>query len=204
MRFVDDEQRHAMRPQRAEELRLREPFGRDEQHRAASRRDALQRGRLFARRNGAVELIDGDAGIGETLGLVLHQGDERRHDQREPVQMQRGQLVAQRLAGACGHQRERIDAGQHAPDDVLLAFAQALDAEDLAQRALDGWRQRPNPARRGLALRLRLRADLGRHRRRLVFRLGGQGDRAPAHKSNTSLLAFVTAVAVCRLACAVA
>ena len=43
---------------------------------------------------------------------------------------QRRQLVAERLARARRHHRERVLAGDHAPDHLLLHAAELVEAED--------------------------------------------------------------------------
>ena len=60
----------------------------------------------------------------ELVVLILHQRDQRRHDERDAVELERGQLVAQRLAGAGRHDRERVDAGEHVADRERLAGAE--------------------------------------------------------------------------------
>ena len=83
----------------------------------------------------AVELDGGDAELAQLVALILHQRDQRRDDQRRSRQEQGGQLIAKRLAGAGRHHRERRLAGHHMADHRLLAVAQALQAEGLAQQA---------------------------------------------------------------------
>ena len=54
------------------------------------------------------------------IHLVLHQGDERRDDDRHTVHQECRQLVAQRFASAGRHQHESILALQHVADHRLL------------------------------------------------------------------------------------
>ena len=75
----------------------------------------------------------------EGVHLVLHEGDQRRYDEREPVEAQRGELVTQRLAAPGRHQRQRVVAGEHAADDLLLQRPEALVAEPRLQSGMDGW-----------------------------------------------------------------
>jgi len=49
------------------------------------------------------------------------------------VPVQRRQLVAERLAGAGGHDRKRVASGKHALDHFPLSGAQAPQAEPAAQ-----------------------------------------------------------------------
>ena len=78
----------------------------------------------------------------ELVGLVLHQRDQWRHDDRRAGEMQRRQLVAQRLAGAGGHDRERVRAPQHVGDHFLLARPQLADAEGVAAACASATRDR--------------------------------------------------------------
>ncbi len=48
----------------------------------------------------------------QAVDLILHESDQRRDDDCEPVVDDRGQLIAQRLATARGQQRQDIFAGQ--------------------------------------------------------------------------------------------
>ena len=55
------------------------------------------------------------AELGQRRDLVLHQRDQRRDDDREPVQAQGRHLVAQRLAAAGRHQHQRVVAARTWP-----------------------------------------------------------------------------------------
>ena len=65
----------------------------------------------------------------ELIDLVLHQGDQRRDDQRQAVQGQGGQLVAEALSAAGGHDAQAILPGQDRRDDFLLPMAERSQAE---------------------------------------------------------------------------
>jgi hypothetical protein len=52
--------------------------------------------------------------------LILHQGDERRHDYSGALQVKGRKLIAERLAGTGGHHGEGIVAVQHRPNNVFL------------------------------------------------------------------------------------
>ena len=67
------------------------------------------------------------------IDLVLHQGDQRRDDDGDPVHQKRRQLVAQRLAAARGHQHEGILAFQHVADHRFLVPLERRKAEILFQ-----------------------------------------------------------------------
>jgi hypothetical protein len=70
----------------------------------------------------------------QRLHLVLHQGDQRRDDQREVGPHQRGELVAERLARARRHHDQHVAVGQCGVDRLALARPERREAEQLAQR----------------------------------------------------------------------
>src|SRR5205085_1553587 len=80
----------------------------------------------------------GDAAFGELINLIFHQRDERRNYQRNAVAHQGGQLIAERLAAACGHDDDRVAARQHRLDDFVLALAEFCEAKILLQRLARG------------------------------------------------------------------
>ena len=62
----------------------------------------------------------GNLALRKALHLILHQRNERRHDERESRQQRGRQLIAERFPLAGRHDRQRIPTGQHRPDHVLL------------------------------------------------------------------------------------
>ena len=70
----------------------------------------------------------------QLIDLVLHQGDQRRDDQRQPVQHQGRQLVAEAFAAAGGHDAQAIASCQHGRNDLLLAVAEGRRARTAADR----------------------------------------------------------------------
>ena len=87
-------------------------------------REPRERGLLVARRERGVEAQHVDVELGELVVLILHQRDQRRDDERDARQLERGQLIAERLARAGRHDRERVDAGEHVADRERLAGAE--------------------------------------------------------------------------------
>src|SRR5205814_103225 len=67
------------------------------------------------------------------VGLVLHERDERRNDQRGATQTERRYLIAERFAGAARHDGERVPSRQDVLDDLVLAGTPNAHAEG-AQR----------------------------------------------------------------------
>jgi hypothetical protein len=55
-----------------------------------------------------IEKCSFDAVLTQGLDLVLHQRDQRRHDNRRAVARQRGDLIAEGFAAPGRHQHERI------------------------------------------------------------------------------------------------
>ena len=96
---------------------------------------ALERG-LLAIVERRIEIGGLDAGLRQRLDLILHQRDQRRDDDARAGPDQRGDLVAQRLAAAGRHQRERVAAGNHRRDDVGLVRTELPKAEDIGEHLL--------------------------------------------------------------------
>ena len=131
MRLVDRDQRQRhLLDQRAKAFAGR-PLGRDvEQLQLA----ALQP--LDGR--GAVGIGRGQRGgtQPERFGcadLVVHQRDQRGDDQHRPGQGQRRHLIAERLARAGRHHRQRAPPVHHPADHLLLNAAEAGEAERVAK-----------------------------------------------------------------------
>ena len=113
MGFVDDEQGDAALPQRFDMLRIQQTL-RGEQHDVA--RSAANS--CSSRRCCVVSSVESsraasDIRLLEMFQLVLHECDEGRDDHHGAFEKQRGQLVAQRLAGAGRQDTERIATGKN-------------------------------------------------------------------------------------------
>ena len=65
----------------------------------------------------------------ELVVLILHQRDQRRHHERDAGELERRELVAQRLAGTGGHDRERVDTREDVADRERLTGAERGQAE---------------------------------------------------------------------------
>ncbi len=72
------------------------------------------------------------AGV-EGVNLVFHQGDQRRDDDGVTRAKESGELVAQRFAGAGGHDDEHVFTGGDGADRRELAFHEVFKAEMLLQ-----------------------------------------------------------------------
>jgi hypothetical protein len=136
MRLVDDEQPDPRALHGFQKRRRRKALGRDVQQPQLAGGRPRQRGAVL--RAVALRVDEPDpAGCDrlQRVDLVLHQRDQRRHDQRQVVAHERRQLVAQRLARAGRHHdehvaRRRPDRGPHR---LLLTGAKGVEAEVLAQ-----------------------------------------------------------------------
>ncbi len=82
---------------------------------------------------GRIEAGRPDAGLGQRIDLVLHEGDERRDDDSAAGSQQGRNLVAEAFAAAGGHEHQGVAAVAHMADDLLLATAEGWIAEDSLQ-----------------------------------------------------------------------
>jgi hypothetical protein len=137
VRLVDGDQGDVLLTDEREERRVGQPLRGGEDDGRLGGGDGRLGGAELVRGDGTVELVRRDAAGAQLVALVLHERDEGRDHQRQPREQQRRELVAEGLAGARRHQRQRRPAGEHVVDRLLLAVAQALQAEGLAKNAAD-------------------------------------------------------------------
>ena len=78
----------------------------------------------------------GDPPGAQPVDLILHQGDQRRHDDAQPFARQGRHLVRERFSAAGGHQRERIAPGQDRKDDPLLHGPERVESPVTPQRVV--------------------------------------------------------------------
>ena len=62
-----------------------------------------------------------DPMLAQHVELILHQGDERAHDDGRALEQQRAELIGQRLAGPVAKNGKRVLACENAKDDLFLA-----------------------------------------------------------------------------------
>ena len=67
----------------------------------------------------------------EQVDLILHERYQRRYHYRGAAHDQRGQLVAQRLAAARGHEHETVSAARQMLDYLLLVALEGVVAEEV-------------------------------------------------------------------------
>jgi hypothetical protein len=81
-----------------------------------------------------IEIGRGHPGGVELVDLVLHQRDQRRDDDGQPVAHQRRKLVAEALAGTGRKDRHGVESGQGGGHDVLLERTEGIVAENLLEQ----------------------------------------------------------------------
>jgi hypothetical protein len=89
---------------------------------------------VFVAGQAAVKIGRGHIRIPQGLHLVLHQGDQRRDDDSQAGENQAGNLIAERLAAACGHNRQGVPAAQHIAHHLGLERTEIVVAEDLLEQ----------------------------------------------------------------------
>ena len=129
VRLVDREQRDLRLAELREEALVVEALGRDVQQLEASVAQAAGDGPHLVRGEARVEPRRVDALAREQVDLILHQRDQRRHDDRHAVEHQRGQLVAEALPRSGREDGEGGAAGEQGLDDLLLARAERCVSE---------------------------------------------------------------------------
>src|SRR5438105_14763043 len=97
VRLVHGEERNAQSRHRRAERGRAEPLGRDVYDLELTPADAFLTLVPLGIGERAVDEGGGDSPRGERVGLVLHQGDERRGDDGGPLEKDGGQLVADAL-----------------------------------------------------------------------------------------------------------
>lgn len=91
---------------------------------------------LFGGRDGAVDERGGDPFAVERVHLVFHQCDERRDDERESFELQRGKLIDERFARACGHNGKSVLFVEEGLNRFFLPRAEGVEAEAVMERRL--------------------------------------------------------------------
>ena len=138
MRLVDGEQRDRAAVEQPERGLRPQPLRRQvEQVELPGEEGRLDLAAL-ARLLGGVEEPGPHAERRQRVDLVLHERDQRRDDHADAAPHQRRDLVAQRLAAAGRHEHERVAAGDDVLDDLLLAAAERVVAEDPLQHPRRG------------------------------------------------------------------
>jgi hypothetical protein len=133
VRLVDGEERDARAVELRQEPLVVEALRRDVEQLQRAGAQPLEDRPLLRRVEARVEPLGVDPAPLQEVDLILHQGDQRRDDDRQPVEEQRRQLVAEALAGAGREHGERRPAGEKGADDLLLAGTERAEPEALRE-----------------------------------------------------------------------
>ena len=134
MGLVDRHHRHVALGQHLDRVGPRQTFGRDIEQAQLAASQQAHHARVLGPLVAGVEAAGGDADRGQRPHLVAHQGDQRRHDQRDARARDCRKLIAQRLAAAGRHDGEYVFAGQNGTDDLPLAGPKLAKTEDRMQQ----------------------------------------------------------------------
>src|SRR5882724_9077891 len=121
MRLVDCEERDPRTRELREEALVVEALRRDVQKLESPGAEPLEDLALLGGVEAQVEPLGVDPAALQEVDLILHQGNQRRHYYRHPIEEQRRQLVTETLArpgrkdGKCG------PSGKKRLDDLFLA-----------------------------------------------------------------------------------
>ena len=126
--LVNGKQAQGQVLKRAEEGHIAEAFGCDVDESIFPQCKKSQTLVLFRERNGAVDEGREDALTVESIHLVFHQRDERGNDEREAVELQRGELVDERFPRARGH-GEGVLFVEEGLDGFFLSRAKGVETE---------------------------------------------------------------------------
>ena len=129
VRLVDREQRDPRPLELGEEALVVEALGRDVQEPQRALAEPLVDRALLRRVDARVEPCRVDPASLQEVDLVFHQRDQGRDDDRDPVEEQRRQLVADALAAPGREDGERRAPGEERLDHLLLARAKRAEAE---------------------------------------------------------------------------
>ena len=142
MRFVDGEEGDLQPVEQREGALAHQPFRRDVEQVERSRAGVAFNGADFVEGEGRVQIRGPNARLPQGAHLVAHQGDQGRDDDRDAVAQQGGDLVAQRLAAAGGHDHQTVSAAGEVVDDRFLLTSKRVVSEDaiehLARRSMHG------------------------------------------------------------------
>ena len=113
---------------------LEQTLGRHVHKLVAALARPFEYGILLSRRKAGVEITGACTRREQRAGLVLHERQQRAHHKGDAGQHKCRHLIANRLAGARGHDAQRITAGQDRIDHAVLARAKRSVAKIGAER----------------------------------------------------------------------
>ena len=133
MRFVDCDDRERHFAQQRLRFLLEQPFRREVEQLEAAVAQVRNDVALLGAAQRRVQERRRHTCFAQRTDLILHERDQRRHDDADAIAHERGYLIAQGLAAARRHQYERILPGNGGCDDRFLLAAVLGIAEHLAQ-----------------------------------------------------------------------
>jgi hypothetical protein len=134
VRLVDDHERHADTGEEAPEAAL-QALGRHVDQLVLARAEPPHAVAALLELERGVDDGGAEAVPHECVDLVLHERDERAHDEDRPGQDARRDLERQRLPRPRRHDADAVAAGEDGRDDLLLARTEVVEAEDAGQDA---------------------------------------------------------------------
>ena len=111
-----------------------QPFGRDIDDFIGAAPCVIQREHILSGREGAVEIGRAHAVLQQREDLIAHQRNERRNDEGDARQNERGNLIADRFARARGHDGHHVAPAQNRGNRVFLPRTEIVIAENLFKR----------------------------------------------------------------------
>ena len=142
MRLVDGEERDLHARQLSDEALVVEALGRHVEQAELAAAQSLRDVAQLVEREARVDARRRHAERRERVDLILHERDQRRDDDRDAVEQERRQLVAEALARARGEDRERAAPRQQGLDHLGLPRAEAGEAEALGEQGVRGVERR--------------------------------------------------------------
>ena len=137
VRLVDCEKGQFRAGDRLEECRVPESFRGNVHELVVAVRHRREAEVHFVGRDGRVEEGGGDVAFFECGDLILHQGDERRDDERRAREEKGGELVTEGLAGASRHDDDGVASVDDLLDGLVLPVSEGVIAEVALQRRCD-------------------------------------------------------------------
>ena len=140
VRFVNSHEWHADAVggcgllRKGEKARLEQSLGRHVHKLVAALARTFEHRVLLGGRKARVEITGACTRREQRAGLVLHKRQQRAHHKGDAGQHKRRHLVADRLAGARGHNAQRIATGKNRIDHAVLARAKRGVAKIGAER----------------------------------------------------------------------
>jgi hypothetical protein len=121
MRLVDGEERDPCTRELREEALVVEALRRDIEKLERAGSKPLEDLALLGGVEARVEPLGVDPASLQEIDLILHQGDQRRHHYRQPIEEQRRQLVTETLPRPGRKDGKRGPSSEERLDDLFLA-----------------------------------------------------------------------------------